>query len=480
MAAITFGNDTTVDIPQLRIGDDDDDGTMATPVDKQLELPAHLTRGNGEFVARDESVIDSSSDDEPWWDGVYETPVSEASEKELDLIEACKDNDIDLILTLIGDNIQKSEVNLDCRVCIGHPAPPQYSRRRRTVMYESSAFHICCEEGHLELVEYFIKREECNFHTTDMELRTPLHSACERGHLKIVKLLLKEQKVPNMLSEVDRLGRTPLYVAAQKGQFDVLNFLCKQTFRRKPDIDARANNQSTPLIAACKNAHLECVKLLVGKGANIESEMDKGVRPLMAAATITDESLSVDVCKFLLENDAQKAELNAVDHHNRTPFFMACQGENFPLVKYLAGFEEVNMKIACGFSFTGQEALLQKKNKEIGFWVRDLQRQRDKEKKDRIEQANRELGKKNEGPKKKQLLSDDEWKIVNEFKKGGRNLKVLDVLQYPSWKKKNWARDEFNEDQARKQRERKEMEDELKRAAEEEEKARKERMESQA
>ena len=473
--ALTFGADTTLEIPALGLGTEDEEATFATPEDKGLELPAHL-KGGGDFVVRDESVIDSSSDDEPWWDGVYDTHISDASEKELDLIDACKDNDIDTVLTLIGDNIQQSEVNLDCRVCVGHPGPPKYSRRRRTVMYENSPFHICCEEGHLDLVEYFIKREECNFHTTDMELRTTLHSACERGHVQIVKLLLKEQKVPNMLSETDRLGRTPLFLAAQKGQLEVLKLLCKQTYRRKPDIDVKADNESTPLIAACRNGHLECVKLLVEKGANVEAEMDKGVRPLMASAIIPDEKVSVELCTFLLTNNTQKAELNAVDHNNRTAFFFACQEENFPLVMYLASHEELNMKIACGSAFTGQEALLQKKNKEIGFWVRDLQRTRDKERKDKIERANRELGMKNEGPKKKQLINDDEWKIVKEFKKG-RNLDVLDVLHYPGWEKKNWARDEFNEDQARKARERKEMEEELKRAAEEEERAMKERME---
>jgi len=297
------------------------------------------------------------------------------------------------------------------------------------------------------------------------------------AHFAVVKLLLREQKVPNMLSEVDRLGRTPFYLAAQKGNFDVLKFLCSQTFRRRPDIDARANNQSTPLIAACRNGHLECVKLLVAKGAGVESTMDRGVRPLMAATANPDQKTSVEICSFLLGNETQNAEINAVDDHNRTAFFMACQEENFPLVKFIAAHEEVDTKIACGFSYTGQEALLAKKNKEIGFWVRDLQRKRDKEKKDRIEKANRELGKKNEGPKKKQLISDDEWKIVKEFKKGGRNLDVLDVLQCPGWEKNNWARNQFDEEQATKARERKEMEEELKRAAEEEEKARKERME---
>jgi len=301
---------------------------------------------------------------------VYATPLGKDEENEVDLIDACKANDIDTVLTLIGDNIQKSAVNLDCRISINHPNHPIYSRKRRTVMFENSAFHIVCEAGFLELVQYFIKREECNFHTTNMENQTPLHSAAANDHLQVVKLLVREQKVPNMLNEVDRLGRTPLYVAAQKGHYDVLSFLVTQTFRKKAVVDARARNLSTPLIAAARNGHYDCVKLLIKNSADTEAAMLKGLRPLHASAIAG----SLKQCEFLIEE--ANVDINSVDDFNRTAFFFSCQQENYELVKFFSSYDACDMKIACGFSYTGQESLLAKNNKKIGFYVRDLQRKR--------------------------------------------------------------------------------------------------------
>jgi hypothetical protein len=166
---------------------------------------------------KEETVIDSSSDDGDWWDGVYGTFPGEDMDSEEALLDACKDNDIDAVLDLIGDDIQKSEVNLDCRVPMNHPNPPIYSRSRRSVMYEDSAFHICCARGHQELVDFFIQREECDFTMPDMDKLTPLHAAVASNHIDIVKALVKSQRVPNMLPAVDRSGRTCMYVAVGGG-----------------------------------------------------------------------------------------------------------------------------------------------------------------------------------------------------------------------------------------------------------------------
>ena len=246
----------------------------------------------------------------------------------MDLLDACKANDIDAVLALVGDNIQKSAVDLDCRVTIGHPNPPVYSRVRRKVMKENSPFHVCCQYGHIDLVNYFIKREECTFNTRDMEGFTPLHSAVAGGHLSVVKALVKEQRVPSMMSDLDDMGRTPMYVGAQKGEIECLKFLVTQTFRRKGDVEARAKDGGTALCIAARNGRLGCVELLVKRGkANVEAANHKGLRPLHLAALNGD----VKVCEFIVEEG--KADINARDEQNRTPFYIACQEKNFDLVK---------------------------------------------------------------------------------------------------------------------------------------------------
>ncbi|GMH89301.1 hypothetical protein TL16_g11417 [Triparma laevis f. inornata] len=441
--ALTFAaNDQVLTIPTQ----DDEDTSFATPIDKTLALPDH----GDTFIPKDESVIDSSEDETDWWDGVYSTRLGLDEENEVDLLDACKANDIDMVLNLIGDDMQKSSVNLDSRIPLSHPNPPIYSRVRRTVMYESSCFHVCCNLGHDELVKYFIKREECVFDTKDMEGRTPLHSAAMNGHLDICKMLLKEQQVPNMMEYKDRLGRTPIFLAAQNGHNLVLKFLLTQTFRKKTSPDITSNDGRTSLNASCRNGHLECVKLLVEKGkSNIESANNKGLRPLHSA----NLNGSLKICKYLISDCS--CDINAVDGHNRTGFFISCQERNFDLIKFYCGFEKCDLKIAFASSYTGQEILLNKQEKEMGYYVRDETRARDIARKERIEKANKELGRNNEGPKKKSLISDEEWKLVREFKKGPRNMEVLDLIEnegFPSWGKENWAKKEFEDEQARKQK----------------------------
>lgn len=88
------------------------------------------------------------------------------------------------------------------------------------------------------------------------------------------------------------------------------------------------------------------------------------------------------------------------------------------------------------------------------------------------------MGLKNEGPKKKQLLSDDEMKLVKQFHVG-RNLEVLDYLKFPGWEKDNWARNRFAAEQARKAKEREELEASMKAEADREAAARDARLQKE-
>ncbi len=409
--------------------------------------PSYVPPRSSDSV-KSESVVDSSEDEFDWWDGVYATRTGEDCDNEVDLIDACHRDDIDEVLNLVGDDPQKSNVNLDARVTLHHPGPPVYSRSRRSVIFEDSAFQICCGRGNIELVKYFIHREESNFDTKDMDMGTPLHSAVRGDHLQVVKVLVKEQKVPNMLMVKDRIGRTPLYVAAQLGLVDTLKFLCTQTFRRKADLNARAQDGSTPLIVACRNGHEACARLLVDKKADIEMGNNKGVRPLHAAVIAKKHNL-VD---FLINYGC---DVNAGDGQGRTAFFLACASQDFDMVRMLSGMETVDMQKSYAGSYTGQEEAIRRGNKEIGFYARDLQRERDLRRKELVDKANKDLAAKNEEGKKKVLLSDAEWQVAKDFSKG-RDLMKLDKLAFPSWdnwKGKKWIVEEA-EEKERKERER--------------------------
>ena len=251
-----------------------------------------------------------------------------------------------------------------------------------------------------------------------------------------------------MLSSLDSLSRSPLYIAAQMGRYDILRFFLTQTFRKKGDINERHRDGSTPLLVACWNGHLECVKLLLKKGGAISGAMElpnnKGLRPLHAAAM----SGSLPLVDHLVLKADPPAELNTVDKCNRSAFFIAAQEGNLELVKQMSLYEDIDMKIGYAFSYTGQEFALTKGNKEVGFYIRDLLREwaiAEKEKEEAaINDNDRKNREKREKVKKKTLLTEDEWVIANAFAKGGRNLFQLDTVPFKSFDhpKQDWVKKE--------------------------------------
>ena len=71
---------------------------------------------------------DSDNPPPPWWDGVYGTAASEQFDMEEELLDACEDGDLEAVLELVGNDYQKSNVNLDCLVPLNAPDAPSYSR----------------------------------------------------------------------------------------------------------------------------------------------------------------------------------------------------------------------------------------------------------------------------------------------------------------------------------------------------------------
>ena len=138
-------------------------GSM-NPFNKPL-MPDH---SNDNFLAafsnlETHEVEDSEDEDnpqKPWWDGVYGTGEGDVFDMEEELLDACEDGDLTAVMDLIGNDIQKSNVNLDCDVPLGAPDAPQYSRSKRTVIYRPRAFQIACANGRLDIVEFLIEREE--------------------------------------------------------------------------------------------------------------------------------------------------------------------------------------------------------------------------------------------------------------------------------------------------------------------------------
>lgn len=129
---------------------------------------------------------------------------------------------------------------------------------------------------------------------------TALHMAAANGHHKVVEVLLRHATRANVKRSSD--GLQPLHIAAGRGREDVLRVLIDAYAQCGMDIDSIANYGETALESACHGGNIECVKMLVSAGANVNAIVDdRGRTPLMNAAT-TDKD---QVARVLLDAGAE-------------------------------------------------------------------------------------------------------------------------------------------------------------------------------
>ncbi len=106
-------------------------------------------------------------------------------------------------------------------------------------------------------------------------------------------------------------GRTPLHWAARGVHLEVLRFLVD----RGADVRAADANGLTPLHITASRGHLEASRLLVEKGAPVDAKSAGGATPFSLAARRGKK----DLLEFLLANGARKEDLEIRDDYGRTP-----------------------------------------------------------------------------------------------------------------------------------------------------------------
>jgi ankyrin repeat protein len=153
---------------------------------------------------------------------------------------------------------------------------------------------------------------------------TGLHLAAYFGRVETAMALLKNR---HDLDSKDTYGRTPLLWAAEKGHAAVVKLLLE----KGAELETKDKDYGqTPLSWAVKSGHEAVVKLLLEKGAELETkDKDYGRTPLLWAVKSGHET----VVKLLLEKGA---ELETKDEdYGQTPLLWAVKSGHETVVKLL-------------------------------------------------------------------------------------------------------------------------------------------------
>ena len=165
--------------------------------------------------------------------------------------------------------------------------------------------------------------------------QTPLMLAASTGSLPIVQMLVKAGAHVNVREKTR--DQTPLMWAIGNGNAAVVEFLIKH--KAEVDVRAAANDWGnqitsepraqyrptgglTPLLYATRFGCVECARLLLKAGANIDRPTPDGVTPLMNAI----DNLQYEMANFLLD---QGANPHLTDWWGRNALYVAIDMRTF-------------------------------------------------------------------------------------------------------------------------------------------------------
>ena len=184
-----------------------------------------------------------------------------------------------------------------------------------------SAIHFAASAGNLECLQYLYEKDNNQINKLNNLGHTPFVYALSKGQTSIIIYLLSKDIDLNF-NIVSYLGSQtfPLHIVAQEGHVEVVKLLLE----KGANIEAINNQGFTSLWIAAYKGHTEIVKVLIAAGANIEAIDDEGYTPLEVAA----RNGHVEVVKLLLEKGA-KVDFDNIELSN---MFLE---ENFDIEEYI-------------------------------------------------------------------------------------------------------------------------------------------------
>jgi len=283
-----------------------------------------------------------------------------------ELIDACKDGNIDIVKKYIQENINKDRNNIhdqfgNCPVLwsswSGHEEILRLllvtgfdSMRRNHI--NDTAFIFSCWHGFQSIAEFLlsINPQEIDFQSN--EKMSGFLCACQQGHLELAKYLVS---IGCNIKLRNKYGNDALLCAATTGKFNIIDYLLNNDFGY--DINAVNNSSNTALVEAAHHGHEEIVDFLLHKGCNMDIQTSSGDTAFLHACW----KGHLSIAKKLIKHNCNTQLMN---RFNNTAFDYAKGDAKAEIDAYY--------KIHCAWNRRKALLMVLHENKYIGATVNDL------------------------------------------------------------------------------------------------------------
>jgi len=183
---------------------------------------------------------------------------------------------------------------------------------------------LAASQGHSSVDYLLSKGAKANISNNTGQ--TPLYAAVRNGQEATVALLLQPEYGCNVnIREFDH-GESALHVAALKGYSQIASLLIEKG--EDINVNIRDHDNYTPLHHACIYGHVNIVRTLLNKKADVNAQSNEGYTPLHAAALHGNP----DVITTLLDHGAN---VNFADSFGYTALTFAVREEKLEAVRVL-------------------------------------------------------------------------------------------------------------------------------------------------
>lgn len=190
--------------------------------------------------------------------------------------------------------------------------------------HKKTVFHYAVQKNAEECLRYLLSIDSVKpyINNKDTDNCSPLHTAIQNDAVECVQILLENEASPVEQCEG---GKTPLHLAAEKGSAGICTSLLD-----KPGVQVNQGdaNQATPLHTAARHGSVDVCRVLIRKGASLETVDDNG----KTALHIASQNRHTKVVKFLIKKGALQS---AKDHTDSTPLHDAASNGSLDCCKAL-------------------------------------------------------------------------------------------------------------------------------------------------